>query len=181
MISGISGRPQLQFPKPPPIYQMTAYYPSHSSHHTQPVVYTSSSHGHGYYPSQYAPSGDYYPQPSNVVYVPSHSHSGSSRRSRRHHHHHAPQMIPTGGPMVCGSIDLNAISKSVILQPATKLWWPLFWWSLPSPYVIWRARTTLFRIGASRAFQIQVKQGIVGFPWVFSSTTLYRCDDGRRG
>jgi hypothetical protein len=73
------------------------------------------------------------------------------------------------------------MSKLIVLRPATQqLWQPPFWWSPPSS-LIWRTRTTFFRISASRALQIQVKQGIVGFPWVFSSTTLYRCDDRWRG
>jgi hypothetical protein len=96
---------------------MTAYYPSsqgsHYSHHAPPVVYTSSSHGHGhgYYPTQYSSGGDYYGQPANgVVYVPSHSSRRSNSRHRHHHHHHAPQVVTAPVMVVCdliGLVDAN--------------------------------------------------------------------------
>ncbi|KAF5387762.1 hypothetical protein D9615_000348 [Tricholomella constricta] len=82
---------------------MTAYYPSQGSQYVpaaQPVVYTTSSHGHGYQPAQYASSSAYYGQPANgnVLVVPT---QGSHHSHHSHHGYaHSPQIITAAGAPV---------------------------------------------------------------------------------
>jgi len=76
---------------------MNTYYPTQASQYgvPQPVVYTTSSHGHGYQPTQYASSGAYYGQPvqdGGVLVVPTHG-SHHSHHSHHSHRHHSPQVI----------------------------------------------------------------------------------------
>ncbi|KAF8076310.1 hypothetical protein FPV67DRAFT_410466 [Lyophyllum atratum] len=73
-----------------------SYYPAQGSQYgvQQPVVYTTSSHGHGYQPTQYASTSGYYGQPQDggVLVVPTHG-SHHSHHSHHGHRRHSPHMV----------------------------------------------------------------------------------------
>lgn len=147
------------------VQKMTAYYPSQGT--AQPVVYATSSHGHGHgYPTQYASSNAYYGQPGvqdgGMLYVqsqPSH-HSHHSHRSHRSHRHHSPQIITTGSPqvvMVCHPLYLDCQFLTQLFSAAffiQRLWRWLWPWGSTLPCLIWRAFKTFLWTGTSRSFQV---------------------------